>query len=237
MLRRLVPLLLAYGIFLGSHSLLYSVFLHWVSPVSVGAILAFVAAVLLASGALFLAEKCFGILPAEILPVSAGKLMFFRYLWCGFWGLFCVNCVLSLLFSTGKEGHIGTESLLRILSAAVIHPVGEEILFRRLFLPRIGTYLPRNAAIPVQAILFAITHYTSGTGNMLYALAGGMILGTIYDKTGKLYIPILIHGAVNLLGLFLPVSVLSVAGGASFGILLISLLCSLLFRKRKETRV
>ncbi|MBQ7921104.1 MAG: CPBP family intramembrane metalloprotease [Clostridia bacterium] len=238
MLRRLVPLILSYAIFLGSHNILYSVLLSRSLSVPIEAMLAFVTAACLAYGVLVLAEKGFGVVPAEIPPVSLGKRTCFRYLWYGFWGLLGVNCVLSLLFVSGNTGDGRTMVfILRFLSAAVIHPVGEELLFRRLYLPRLGTCLPTSAAIIVQAILFSMTHYASGAGNMLYALAGGFILGTVYRSTGKLYFSILLHSAVNLLGLFLPLVAVPAVCGISLGILLISLLYFLLFRRRKETRL
>lgn len=236
MLRRLVPLILSYVLFFGGHNILYTVFLPQFSPTSLAAMLAFVAALIPAVGALWLTEKGLGISSDPVSAAVLRKPVCALYLWLGFWGLFFVNAFFSLLFSpqNGTEYTAGS-LLLALLSAVIVHPIGEELLFRRLYLPRIEGYLPGSGAVAVTAILFALTHYASGAGNMLYALFGGMILGFVYRSTRKLIFPVLLHGAVNLLGILLPDALLPAARVISAGVLALSLLFFII-HTRKEKR-
>jgi len=125
------------------------------------------------------------------------------------------------------EGEAAMENLpARLLISVGIHPVLEEILFRRIYFRRLllltvpektdgyasgqeENSLPyRNGyekklplsetlfAILMQAILFALAH--SGDGEMLYGFAGGVVLGIVMLRTGRLWIPIVCHMFVNL---------------------------------------
>ena len=235
MLRRIVPLILSYVLFFGIYSLLYTVLLPFFSYGQAAAMVAFVSAVLAAAVALVTTEKGLGI-SVNRQSVGTGKRARGKCILLGFWGLFTGNCVLSLLISPSDVTDYSIVGfILQILSAVIIHPIGEEILFRRLFLPRIGEYLPGPAALAVQAILFALTHYFSGAGNMLYALLGGFILGAVYLHTGKLMYTIFLQAAVNLIGLFLPVGILPAVCAVSAGALIISFMIYKLLTNRKES--
>ena len=234
MFRRLIPLILSYGIFFGSHNIFYTILLPRFSPVTLAAMSAFALAALLAIGVLLLTEKCLGI---SVIPLSAAvadKVNRILYLWLGFLGLFTVNIVLSLLFSPNTETNYLSVSFISLLSAVIVHPIGEEFLFRRLFLTRLACCLPKFGAVCVTAILFAISHYASGYGNMLYAFCGGLILGSVYLSTGKILFSVLIHSAVNLLGLMISENILPAVCTVSAAVLMISLLFFIFICKRKE---
>ncbi len=51
-------------------------------------------------------------------------------------------------------------------------------------------------AVLTQAILFGLAHL--GSGGMLYGFAGGVILGWLMLRTGRLWVPVLCHMLLNL---------------------------------------
>ncbi len=101
----------------------------------------------------------------------------------------------------------GTGPLLRalaMLSAGLLAPVGEELLFRgvlqtslrRALPPRHGSRRHRWLAIFVVAVLFGAMH--SATPQHVPALVAlGVILGFLYERTGSLTVPVLLHILFN----------------------------------------
>lgn len=94
--------------------------------------------------------------------------------------------------------------VIAILGAAVLAPVGEELMFRGVLqtglkkvMPcRPGWLIHRWLAILVTAALFGAMH--SGTPQYVPALiALGLILGFLYERTGSLLVPILLHMLFN----------------------------------------
>lgn len=115
-----------------------------------------------------------------------------------------------------------------VLSAVLVHPVMEEWLFRRVFLARLldladgerpaaevvteeDVPLPSAQnytkagmlfAVLTQAVLFALLH--TGGGSMLCGFAGGVILGVLMLRTGRLWVPVAAHMAINLRAVLWP---------------------------------
>jgi membrane protease YdiL (CAAX protease family) len=86
----------------------------------------------------------------------------------------------------------------------VIAPVGEEVLFRgilqtsvqRLFPVRYGSFGHRWAAIILVATIFGLFHVA--TPQYIPALIVlGLLLGYLYERTGSLFVPILVHMLFN----------------------------------------
>lgn len=84
-----------------------------------------------------------------------------------------------------------------VLLYGVVSPIGEELLFR-LYLQRgMRPIVSPVTAIVMSALMFGLFH-----GNLIQGVYGflmGCFLGYAYEKTGKWYVPVLCHGAANLL--------------------------------------
>lgn len=79
--------------------------------------------------------------------------------------------------------------------AIVIAPVVEEFVFRGFLYPVIKTHLGRGAALAVTAILFGASH---AHGLSFLPLTGlGLVLALVYDQSGRIAYPILLHGIFN----------------------------------------
>jgi len=91
-----------------------------------------------------------------------------------------------------------------ILGAAILAPIGEELLFRgilqtvfrKLFAARWHRYYHRWAAIVCVAILFGLVH--ESTPQFIPALfVLGVVLGYLYERTGSILVPIYLHILFN----------------------------------------
>jgi membrane protease YdiL (CAAX protease family) len=91
-----------------------------------------------------------------------------------------------------------------VIGTAFLVPVGEEVLFRgilqtgmqKVFPARWGSLVHRWAAIFVVGTLFGTIHTT--TPQYVPALiALGILLGFLYERTGSLIVPILVHMLFN----------------------------------------
>ncbi len=83
------------------------------------------------------------------------------------------------------------------LCTVIIAPIGEEFIFRKLFIDRARRY-GDTAAILMSGLLFGLFH-----GNFFqffYAFALGIIMAYIYTYSGKFYWPVAMHMFINLMG-------------------------------------
>lgn len=95
------------------------------------------------------------------------------------------------------------------LTAVVLAPLFEEILFRGTLLPwlqqrftsRLGPRIGTGVALALSAVLFGLTHLEPGGLPTLILL--GACLGWAYLRSGSLWVPILIHAGWNGTLLFL----------------------------------
>ena len=81
------------------------------------------------------------------------------------------------------------------LVIAIIAPIIEEIVFRKLLVDRLRPY-GEKLAVFFPALIFALAH--GNLYQLFYAFLIGVVLSYIYAKTGKIIYPILIHIFVNL---------------------------------------
>lgn len=101
-------------------------------------------------------------------------------------------------YSNGLENIIDEKNIwITAIFAVIVAPIGEEFVFRKLIIDRIGKY-GAVISIGLSGLMFGLMH-----GNLyqfFYAFALGLLLGYIYYNTGKLYLTIAIHAIVNFIG-------------------------------------
>lgn len=113
-----------------------------------------------------------------------------------------------------EQNHL--DFVLMLLMAVVAAPVLEEILFRGLIqtalLNELGTEY-RRTIILATAVFFGGMHASAAAWQTLPALAVfGVILGWLYERTGSLWPPILVHAAFNVLNVLMVMAGTSAEG-------------------------
>ncbi|MBX0322853.1 CPBP family intramembrane metalloprotease [Halomicroarcula sp. F13] len=101
---------------------------------------------------------------------------------------------------------------LAALSIVLVAPA-EELLFRGAIQGRLRQSFGPTLAVVLSSLVFGSIHLLNFTGSVAGALAGvavvtvgGLVFGTIYERTGNLLVPIVTHGSYNallLVGTFL----------------------------------
>ncbi len=86
---------------------------------------------------------------------------------------------------------------VNLIFVAVIPCILEELLFRKILCDRLLP-LGEGYAVVVSAVVFGLVH-----GNFFqffYAFSVGLIFAVVYVKTGRIWITMLYHGLINVLG-------------------------------------
>lgn len=152
-------------------------------------------------------------------PCSAP--MAFVHVGYGFFWLIVAMALVLLVFPV--SGDPVQEALVpRLIAAVLVHPLLEEILFRRICQDHLltlsedrtepGEVVDEDTPVPqktpertragmlfavlTQALLFALVH--TGGGGMLYGFGGGVVLGVLMLRTGRLWVPVVCHMLINL---------------------------------------
>lgn len=86
-----------------------------------------------------------------------------------------------------------------IIAAAVIAPLVEELFFRGFIYGVMKRYTDGLFAALCSSILFAVVHMHVGTLLPLALLA--LIFCALYERTGSLLVPMLLHAAFNSVSL------------------------------------
>ena len=89
----------------------------------------------------------------------------------------------------------GGHPVLRLIAIALMAPIVEELLNRGIILGKLTSIMPAWAAVLIQALLFGLAH-----GQMLwiiYATAGGVIIGYIRMRGGGVRAAIIFHMVFN----------------------------------------
>jgi membrane protease YdiL (CAAX protease family) len=81
------------------------------------------------------------------------------------------------------------------ISACVLQPVSEEVIFRGYLYPAIKRHTDRPFAALVSAIVFAALHFHVPTLGPLFVF--GLLLVVTYELSGSLWVPIGIHALFN----------------------------------------
>ena len=112
---------------------------------------------------------------------------------------------------------VNTRLLIGFLIPAVIGPVVEELIFRKLMIDRLHNY-GETAVIVFTALCFGLFH-----GNLtqfLYASCVGLFLGYVYCKTGKVIYTMMMHILLNTMSasimLLLPILQGGIGNGRVF---------------------
>ena len=85
---------------------------------------------------------------------------------------------------------------LTFVHHCVAAPIVEELVFRGV-IQRLAQPLGGRQAVFLQAVLFALQH--ASPAGMAYALACGLVLGVLAQRTGKVWPGVILHTLNNLL--------------------------------------
>lgn len=132
-----------------------------------------------------------------ICLAAACSLLFFLLLDC------CLDPLLERAFPQSEAAY--REALERLAGApaasllrvCLLAPVVEEVLMRGLVLDGLRDACGPLGALAVSSLLFALLHFNMV--QTLSALVCGLVLGTLYLKTGSVFCCILAHCGYNLL--------------------------------------
>ena len=95
----------------------------------------------------------------------------------------------------GKYATTPGGKVLLVVTAVIIAPVAEEILYRGLVLRSLERLMPASAALVVTAVVFAAMHFQPL--QFLGLAAFGLVAGLLAQRTGRLGPAILAHIAFN----------------------------------------
>ena len=115
-------------------------------------------------------------------------------------GLGYLSNMLASVISGGQanndliEDLLTGESILTIIMVAVLAPIFEELIFRKIIIDRTRKY-GEVVAIVYSALAFGIFH--CNLYQIFYAFALGLIFGYVYIKTGNVVLTIIMHMAIN----------------------------------------
>ena len=89
----------------------------------------------------------------------------------------------------------------QLLGTGVIVPLCEELIFRGLMYGRLKDYVPVRWALLMSALAFGISH-----GNLVQGIYGftlGYLMAYLYERTGKLWVPVLFHIVANTISVLI----------------------------------
>lgn len=138
-----------------------------------------------------------GVTPTGLLLAAACSVLFFLVLDC------CLDPLLARAFPRSEAAyqealeHLARSPAASLLRVCLLAPVVEELLMRGLVLDGLRGSCGVPGALLLSSLLFAILHF-----NMVQTLSAfvcGLILGTLYLKTGSVFCCILAHCGYNLI--------------------------------------
>ena len=97
----------------------------------------------------------------------------------------------------GNFGPIGWQILLIV----VLAPVAEEICFRGMLFSGLRNRLPMWAAALGAGAIFGALHYSTGVSAVPVLIVLGVIFAVVYEKTGSIWPPIIMHVGNNAFAL------------------------------------
>ncbi len=127
-------------------------------------------------------------------------------------------CVAAFLYSVGfsmlAEGNSGMIQnsvahfsaklswlgiVMMVANLLVLAPIAEELLCRRIMLDGLNQRFSERTALIVSAVIFGAMHIMAGGPALaIGATVMGLLLGTVYVKTGSLRVAVIVHAAANL---------------------------------------
>ena len=92
------------------------------------------------------------------------------------------------------------EFLHLVLLATLVAPVADEVFFRGMLYNALRQRLRTLVAVSLRAIVFGLVH-EFGTAGVTFVAVGGVTLASVYEWRKTIVAPILLHTAVNGVGL------------------------------------
>jgi membrane protease YdiL (CAAX protease family) len=86
-----------------------------------------------------------------------------------------------------------------VISGVILVPITEEIIFRGLILRRLISKYNARTAIWLSSLIFALFHFDK---SFIGSFFHGVIFAVLAIKFASLYVPMVVHGAYNLLVFF-----------------------------------
>ena len=83
------------------------------------------------------------------------------------------------------------------IAMVITAPLAEEAIFRGYLLKRLCEHVRRPSSVALSAVVFAAAHWDPS--HALEQFAAGAVLGVIVVQTGRVWLAVLAHGAMNLL--------------------------------------
>jgi membrane protease YdiL (CAAX protease family) len=105
--------------------------------------------------------------------------------------------------------------IILILSVAVVAPIYEEILFRGILLKGMARKINPTIALVISAVFFALVHMNIPQGINAFLL--GLVIGSIYLKTGSIYLSIFAHFVNNILAITVSSEFMLIEGKYAIG--------------------
>jgi membrane protease YdiL (CAAX protease family) len=99
--------------------------------------------------------------------------------------------------------------VVKLLVMAVLAPLAEEFIFRRVLIDRMRVYGEKTAVV-TSALMFGLFH--GNLSQFFYAFALGLVFGYIYIRTNRLRYTALLHMCINALGSVVAPALLEYAG-------------------------
>ena len=97
------------------------------------------------------------------------------------------------------ESSIKVNPFLYCVAVYLVAPITEEFIFRDFIQTRLCRSMNAVPAILISSVLFAATHFMTGSiSTVLFTFFGGILFGLTYKKTGCLLLTIIVHIVGNL---------------------------------------
>ena len=138
---------------------------------------------------------------------------------------------IELFHQTGAHDLSG--SWFRIADLLLLSPVIEEFVYRGLGYGRMRHVLPKWSAALLSALLFAAGHLD--TGMMVPALLFGLLAALLFELSGSILWPIVLHILVNAFHLFPSPDRLILMGIIAAGCVMLFISSSLYIRKSNSS--
>jgi uncharacterized protein len=104
------------------------------------------------------------------------------------------------IVEAARRGEATFEFAMLVVAAVLLAPLAEEWLFRGLLFRRMRAVGNRPIAYGLSALAFAAIH-TNPAGFVIY-LWLGLVFAFVYERTGRLWVPIGVHMGNNAVALF-----------------------------------
>lgn len=124
---------------------------------------------------------------------------------------------------------------LVFITTVLAAPVAEEMVFRFMIYRRAKNYYGAIAATVISAALFGIYH--TNAVQFIYGIGFSVLLILLYEKSGNIFAPILVHAGANLWGIILDAFLPQYSRSPSFPlfigeVLITGIILGLLLRKK-----